>query len=43
MADNADSADLYPARSLRDVEHLVCGITECTPPEVGVLLARVER
>jgi hypothetical protein len=43
MADNADPAYLYAARSLRDVESLVCGITECAPPEVGVLLARVER
>ena len=43
MTDNADPAYLCSARLLRDVEYFVCGIAECAPPEVGVLLARVER
>ena len=43
MTNNTNPTHLYPARTLRCVKYLVCGITQRAPPEVGVLLARVKR
>jgi hypothetical protein len=43
MPNNTNPAHLYPARTLRCVKYLVCGITECAPPEVGILLTRIQR
>jgi hypothetical protein len=43
MTNNTNPTHLYPARSLRCVEYLVCGITECAPPKVRILLAWIQR